>query len=356
MNNRHRVLRPAFTAATALVLLVFASQVRADVSISENAAELFAQAVEHLRSKKPGSADKALATFQAAYADSPSWKILGNLGLSAYQLERYQEADDYLRRYLREGSEMLKDDEKASIRRKLNIVGLRKVPLRLEVAGKGAFSVIDERFEQLGAMPMVNEYGPFEPLDNIARLVVRAGNHRVRIVRDGFEEAVRIVVVAPGEARTEQFTLTPTAPKTPEEPLGPELQRGQQPTASSGWWSVPVWTTGIGVVAIAAGSGFLLKSRSVQGAEQQRFTQQCGGSVSTVDEACGAVTAGSRNAATWRTAGVAALGVAAASLSTAAAFYWFSSGPATDQRDSAAESWLVQGAISPWSVSLSGRF
>ena len=56
--------------------------------VSENANRRFSQGVRYLTSQDPGRYEKAYREFKAAYEDSPSWKILGNLGIAAHDGHR----------------------------------------------------------------------------------------------------------------------------------------------------------------------------------------------------------------------------------------------------------------------------
>src|SRR5690606_10555708 len=57
--------------------------------------------------------------FKAAHADSPYWKILGNLGLCAMQLERYGEAIEAFSGYLEGGGTELSAEDRAQFQRDL---------------------------------------------------------------------------------------------------------------------------------------------------------------------------------------------------------------------------------------------
>ncbi|HYJ09195.1 MAG TPA: hypothetical protein VEX18_09295, partial [Polyangiaceae bacterium] len=66
----------------------------ADVPISDNARAHFNAGVSLLQDPDGARYEEAYREFQAAYADSPSWKICGNLGITAMKLERDGEAID----------------------------------------------------------------------------------------------------------------------------------------------------------------------------------------------------------------------------------------------------------------------
>jgi tetratricopeptide (TPR) repeat protein len=75
----------------------------ADVQITEEARQHFKAGVNLLNDPDGPRYEEAYREFKAAYASSPSYKILGNLGLCAMKLERDGEAIEYYDRYLQEG-------------------------------------------------------------------------------------------------------------------------------------------------------------------------------------------------------------------------------------------------------------
>ena len=75
----------------------------ADVKISDNARKHFNAGVALLRDPDGARYEEAYGEFKVAYEASPSWKILGNLGIAAMKLERDGEAIDAFSRYLAEG-------------------------------------------------------------------------------------------------------------------------------------------------------------------------------------------------------------------------------------------------------------
>ena len=81
-------------ALAALLTLTFAStrDARADVPISQEAREHFTAGVNLLQDPAGARIEEAYREFKTAYAASPSYKILRNLGLCAMRLERDQEA------------------------------------------------------------------------------------------------------------------------------------------------------------------------------------------------------------------------------------------------------------------------
>jgi hypothetical protein len=128
---------------------------------------------------------EAYVEFKAAYAASPSWKILGNLGIAAMKLERDGEAIEAFEKYLKEGGEELDPDERAQIERDLKTMQSNLVTVTVQSAPDGA-TIIDERVPVTGNT-VSNRYGP---LSGSLTFGIRAGHHRVRAELKGYEPSV----------------------------------------------------------------------------------------------------------------------------------------------------------------------
>jgi hypothetical protein len=74
------------------------------VEPSPEAKKYFQIGVDLLRDPDGAQQEAALKAFRRAYDISPSWKILGNLGLSALELERYTDGIPAYERYLASGA------------------------------------------------------------------------------------------------------------------------------------------------------------------------------------------------------------------------------------------------------------
>jgi hypothetical protein len=177
------------------------------VKVSENASRRFSQGVRYLTSQDPERYEKAYREFKAAYADSPSWKILGNLGIVAHELERDGEAIDAFEVYLERGGKDLSREERKQMKEDLEQVQAGFATLVIEANEDGAW-IVDERLPETGG-PIVNRYGPTK---GQLELRVRAGHHRVRAERNGFETAVWEFSNAPGERAKHSFDLRPEKP------------------------------------------------------------------------------------------------------------------------------------------------
>jgi len=178
----------------------------ADVPISEKARAHFNAGVSLLQDPDGARYEEAYREFRAAYADSPSWKVLGNLGITAMKLERDGEAIDAFKKYLAEGGSAVDPEEKAQMQRDLATLTAGVVTLELTSLPAGAF-IIDERVAVQGP-PIKNTYGP---LTEKLVVGVRAGQHRLTAHLDGYQDQSWMVDARSGTSLQHQFELQAAA-------------------------------------------------------------------------------------------------------------------------------------------------
>lgn len=222
----------------------------ADVVISDKARAHFTAGVSLLQDPDGARHEEAYREFQAAYADSPSWKICGNLGITAMKLERDGEAIDAFRTYLKEGGTAIEPDERAQMQRDLDTLTAGVVTLRLTSLPAGAL-VTDERIPVQGS-PVKNTYGP---LTQQLVVGVRSGQHRLTAHLEGYKDEVWVVNARSATTFEHVFEL-----KQPEV-AGPTGQ-GPGPTQDSVATSRPVPT---GVYIGLAATGLLAIGTGVVG-------------------------------------------------------------------------------------------
>jgi hypothetical protein len=209
-------------ATGAVAFFVALPAFAADVPVSENAKQHFQAGVAFLQDPDGARYEEAYREFQAAYADSPSWKILSNLGIAAMKLERDGEAINAFQKYLAEGGAEIDAEEKAQVERDLATLKASAATLTLSTNPAGA-QITDERVPVTGS-PIVNRYGPTQgPLT----VVVRAGHHRLTARIAGQPDVVwETDVTSQGAVEhTFDFTTAPAAPPGATQP-GPVADEG----------------------------------------------------------------------------------------------------------------------------------
>ncbi len=160
------------------------SRARADETpISDEARAHFAAGVALLQDPKAPRYEEAYREFKAAYAASPSYKILGNIGLCAMQIERDEEAIAAYEAYLKEAGADLDAPGRAQIERDLLTLksGLVHVSVSSDPPG---ITLLDVRTPVQG-QEIRNVYGPIVgPSPTV--LGLRRGHHTLTARLDGY--------------------------------------------------------------------------------------------------------------------------------------------------------------------------
>lgn len=241
-----------------LALLVgLPSVARAEVTITPAARAAFKEGVALLRDRDGARYAEAYEKFQEAYAESPSPKILGNLGLCAMKLERDGEAIDAYERYLGEVGAVNKREHRQIVD-DLERLEAESTAIELFVEPPGAV-VTDERLPAGGA-PVINEY-ELEGGRLATRL--RQGRHRVRVEAEGYESATWSFELKKGEPIEHRIALTSLAEPEPE---APPPTPPDEPKDEAGFPSVGfiVAASATGVLGLATGvvGGLALANKS----------------------------------------------------------------------------------------------
>lgn len=173
----------------------------ADVEITPKARDYFKAGVSYLKDPDGARYEEAYQAFKAAYAESPSWKILGNLGIAAMKLERDKDAIDAFERYLKESGTELDEGERSQVQRDLDTLrtGVVKVTI---TASPGSVQLVDEHLKSSGTV--TNRY---DLSDGKAELGLRAGRHRITARVAGYDDGKWEVDLAPGSSVDHAFEL-----------------------------------------------------------------------------------------------------------------------------------------------------
>ncbi|MEM1029280.1 MAG: hypothetical protein AAGN82_02970 [Myxococcota bacterium] len=234
--------------------------------VSETARALFRSGVGYLKASPPDYRS-AYEAFQRAYADSPSPKILGNLGLAAAKLERDGEAIAAYEKYL-ENAGAKSPAERRAILQDLELLRGRMARVRLTGLPPGAM-VIDRRRSN----PAVVE-NRYEPGAATWTVGLRAGRHELTVEAAGYAPVRIEIELEPGdqEARgvdmqaTAPLPADPSAATTPEDPSSSPSSALPSSSLSADATPVGMWTaigiTGAAGVAAAVTGGLALSNFS----------------------------------------------------------------------------------------------
>lgn len=145
-------------------------------------------------SHKDGDLETALIEFKRAYAASPNFRLLYNLGQVSQELRDYPSAERYYSQYLKEGESQLDAQRKQEVEYELAKVRVRIASVRVTSNVRGAEVFIDD--VSLGKTPFS------EPVR------VSTGQRRVTARAPGFVQFSQMVDAAGGEVIELALDLT----------------------------------------------------------------------------------------------------------------------------------------------------
>lgn len=195
--------------------LVFAANVAGaqgaeDPPITEEARQHFAAGVNLLQDPEGARYEEAYREFKAAYRASPSWKILGNLGIAAMKLERDGEAIDAFTKYLAAGGATLDPAERAQFEADLATLKTAAASVTLTSDPPGA-EFIDQRVPVTGSA-VTNRYTSETAGTTIG---MRPGHHRVTARLAGYTDQVWEFDATSGGTFQNTFKLEPQSASGP---------------------------------------------------------------------------------------------------------------------------------------------
>jgi hypothetical protein len=180
--RKRRFATVASGALVALTLGIMPSKARAaDVPITEEARTHFAAGVALLQDPKAPRYEDAYREFKAAYAASPSYKILGNLGLCAMKIERDAEAIEAYEKYLKEAGPDLSQAERDQAQR--DLLTLKTGVVTVTVSSDPPGASIEDLRTPIEGNDIRNAYGQATaPLT----LGLRRGHHVITARLEGY--------------------------------------------------------------------------------------------------------------------------------------------------------------------------
>lgn len=224
-------------AATSAAPMVLA-QPKPAVTISDEAKKHFKAGVDFLNDPDGARYEEAYREFKKAYGISPSWKILGNLSLSAMKLERVGEAIEGYEKYLSEGGTEIDPAEKAQVEKDVRLMKTASTTVVL-TAGAGEVSVVDQRQKANGTMA-VNTY--VVPAGKSVTVVMQAGRHVMTAKMGGKEEKWEVELAA-GQSTPHTFKFEAGAPPPGSTTAAPPGSSAKPPTTTTNTASATFDTT-----------------------------------------------------------------------------------------------------------------
>ncbi|HSU39470.1 MAG TPA: PEGA domain-containing protein [Polyangiaceae bacterium] len=159
-----------------------------------------------------GDYKTALEEFERAYALSPNFAVLYNIGQADVELGRPAKAIDALERYLGEGKTKVPPARRAEVERQLGQLRSSFAELGVTTTPPGARITVDGA--EVGATPLAKP------------LMLTAGSHVVAASRPGAETETRVVVVNEGQKTELSLELPDLPPPVVANALGAEQGAG----------------------------------------------------------------------------------------------------------------------------------
>ena len=171
--------RTAFAVALALALGVTPSKAAEHDGPGQEASRHFHRGVEL---SEDGDWRAALIEFERAYAITPNFRVLYDIGQCRFQLHDYPGALTAFQKYLADGLELVPADRRATVVSDIESLKGRVAFVRLVTPETGAEISIDDTV--VGTTPFASP------------VTVSAGRHKVSASKSGFAGVVRYVDVA----------------------------------------------------------------------------------------------------------------------------------------------------------------
>lgn len=223
------------------------------VTVSAEARQHFAAGVSLLQDPDGARYEEAYLEFKTAYADSPSWKILGNLGICAMKLERDREAIEAFRRYLDEGRDQIEPHERQQVQRDLATLEAAVATVTFSSTAKGV-QIFDERLSASGGVSR-NSYGPFE---GSIELGIRPGRHRIVASSPGLGDVTFELQVDPKAVFTKEIDFSKPSEAAPSSTKVSATTPSEESSADLRW--AAYGSLGVGLVGVGVGTALAVLS------------------------------------------------------------------------------------------------
>jgi hypothetical protein len=241
--------------AIAVILFVAsAAQAQKDPTVTESARKHFKAGVAYIEDPSGAKYEEALQEFRRAYAESPTPKIMNNIGFCALSLERDGEAIEAYEIYLAGNSSDLTPAIRKQVEKDVAMLKSSLVKVQLTVQPVDA-SVVDERRNSKGEL-VVNRY---KLAGGGAALGLHPGHHKVTVSAPGLKTAEWEFDAEPATSHKHDFALVaeggePTVTSAKPEATKATVNVAEPPRAPEKGVHTGVYVGGIaaGVFAAAA--------------------------------------------------------------------------------------------------------
>jgi hypothetical protein len=181
----------------------------------------------------------ALVEFKRAYAASPNYRLLFNLGQVCQELRDYPEAERYFKQYLHDGAGEIETVRQQQVETELAKIKLRIASLVLSTNLANAEWFVDD-------VPSGHS-----PLADVVR--VSAGRHRIAAAISGRARVTKIVDAAGGETQVVEVAFSLQPDSVAAAPAQRDPVSAAAPASGN---SAALWV-GIGTGVLAVGAGVM---------------------------------------------------------------------------------------------------
>jgi hypothetical protein len=278
-----RSIQILLSVLLAAVCLFWSGAVLADTDAKAEARASYQRAMAHAQAERYA---EAALEFERAYALSPHYSVLYNLGRVYSALSRSLEAIDAYERFLSEGGSAVSAERRSEVALQISHELTKVAWLSLEIMPHGALISLDGK--PLGLSPLS------------APQRVSAGEHTLLVTLAGHAPVERVIALAAGKRETFQLELAkapasaaeeaeaqkpelrPVVPVVPRQArvLSVEAERAAKLQRNLGYG-----VAGAGVASIAVGSYFLIVRLNKQNDYEQVCSTGLGCSASDVKRA-----------------------------------------------------------------------
>jgi hypothetical protein len=205
--------RRSGSLAVLLAAVVWSSGASAESVTLSKAAKMHVKAgISYVDDPSGPKWEEALKEFQLAYAETPSPKLMNNIGLCALNLERDGEAIEAFKAYLAGGAESeLKPKQRKQIENDIETLSAGLVKVSIQTV-PDEVTLIDKRENAKGQI-VINLY---QVKGGATSLGLHPGRHKITAEASGYPSSEWVVDAEPASTHSHRFDLTPV--KQPEPP------------------------------------------------------------------------------------------------------------------------------------------
>lgn len=235
--------------AIAVILLVSTTAfAEKDPTVTESARKHFKAGVAYVEDPSGAKYEEALQEFRKAYEESPTPKIMNNIGFCALSLERDGEAIEAYEIYLKGNTSDLTPSIRKQVEKDIAMLRSSLVKVKLTAHPADA-SVVDERKNSKGEL-VVNRY---KLNDGAAALGLHPGHHKVTVSAPGYKTAEWEFDAEPASNHSHEFVLVANSTESTETSPKPAATQVAVSTSEPPQEPKKGLHTGVYVGGIAAG-------------------------------------------------------------------------------------------------------